>query len=70
MEMLITLELHDIFDKLLHTYTFEHCRDTGMQNVEKALLSISLVDHGHLLKMLITLEPHGVFSLILLTYAF
>ena len=33
MKMSITLKLHDIFDQILQTYSFEHCLDTGVQNV-------------------------------------
>ena len=51
------------FDQILHTYTFEYYLDTCMQNDDEALLSISLADHGQLVKMFITLEPHGIFSL-------
>ena len=48
------------FDHILHTYTFQHCLDTCMQNYDKALLSISLTGHAQFVKMLInlTLEPH------------
>ena len=35
--------------------------------VDEALLSISLVGHGHLVKIFITLEPHGIFDRILHT---
>ena len=31
-KMLIFLEPQHIFYQILHTYTFYHCRDTGMQN--------------------------------------
>ena len=58
MKMLITLEPNDVqmcFDQILHTYKFGHCRDTGMQNSDNALLSIS---RG---QMLITLEQHDIF---------
>ena len=48
-------------DQSLHTYTFKHYLDTGMQNDNEASLSISPVDRGHLVTMLITLEPHGIF---------
>ena len=41
-----------------------------MQIDDEALLSISLADHGQLVKMLITLEPHGTFAFILLSYTF
>ena len=51
------------FDQILHTYTFKHCRDTGLQNDDKALLSISLTIRGQLVEMLIVLESHGIFSL-------
>ena len=30
------------FDQILHTFTFKHSLDTGMQNDDEALLSISL----------------------------
>ena len=48
------------FDQILHTYTFQHCQDTGMQNYDKDLLSISLTGHAQFVKMLIilTLERH------------
>ena len=49
------------FDQILHTYSFEHCFDTGMQNGDEASSSISPFGSGHLVKMLITLEPHGIF---------
>ena len=43
--------------------TLRKCLDTGMQNDDDDLLSISLAGHGQLVKMLITFEPHGIFSL-------
>ena len=49
------------FDQILHTYTFQHCLDTGMQNGDEVLLGISPAGHGQLVKMLITLEPIGNF---------
>ena len=33
-------------DKKLHTYTFKHCRATGMQNYDETLPSISLAGCG------------------------
>ena len=48
------------FDQILHTYTFQHCLDTGMQNGDEILLNISPAGHGQLVKMLITLEPIGI----------
>ena len=44
------------FDQNLHDYTFLYCLDTGMQNDDEVLLSISLTSHGQLLKMLILLS--------------
>ena len=49
------------FDQILHTYTFQHCLDTGMQNGDEVLLNISPAGHGQLVKMLITVEPIGNF---------
>ena len=49
-------------NKILHTFTFKLCLDTGMQNNDEALLSLSLAGYGHLVKMPITLEPHVIFS--------
>ena len=46
------------FDQILHAYTFYHCRDTGIQNGDKALPNIRLASRG---QMLIILEPHGIF---------
>ena len=51
------------FDQILHTWTVLHCLDTGLQNDDEALLSISLAGYGQLVKILIALEPHGIFSL-------
>ena len=48
------------FDQILHTYTFQHCLDTGMRNGDEASPSISLAGRGQLVKMLIFLEPHGI----------
>ena len=49
------------FDEMLHTYTFKHCLDTGMQNGDEAPPGFSPAGRGQLVKMLITLEPHGIF---------
>ena len=43
------------FDQILLTFTFYHSLDTGMQNGDDALPSISLAAIGQLVKMLITL---------------
>ena len=51
------------FDKILYAKVFYHFPATGMQNVDKTLLSIILVSQAFLVKMLITLEPHGIFGL-------
>ena len=32
MKMLIRLELHSMFNQILHINTFKHYRDIGMQN--------------------------------------
>ena len=48
------------FDQILLTCSFSHCLDTGMQNGDVALLSISPAGHGQSVKMLITLEFHGI----------
>ena len=56
--MCITLEKMVYFDQNLHTYTFEHCLLTGMQNGDVAKLSISQAGDG---QMLITLERHIIF---------
>ena len=61
-KMLMTLEKHKYFDRILLSYTFSHCLDTCIQNDDEALLSISL-GHGWLVKMLIFFEPHGIVSL-------
>ena len=62
MKMLITLESHNIFcskSAYLYMYcTFERCLETGVQNGDEALPSISPAGRG---QMLITLEPHGIF---------
>ena len=60
--MLITLSCMVYFDQILHTYTFKHCLDTGMQNGDKALPCIRSTGRGQSLKMIITLEPHGIFD--------
>ena len=43
-QMLITLEPHGIFrsnlDQILHTYLFQYCQATGMQNGDKGMPSI------------------------------
>ena len=49
--------------QIWRTYTFQYCHDTGMQNEDETLLSISLASHSQLVNMLIALEPHGIFSL-------
>ena len=56
------------FDQILHSYTFKHCQDTGMQNGDEASLSISPAVRGQLVKMLITVELRGIFDKILHTY--
>ena len=38
-----------------------HCLDTGIQNKDTASPSISVADHGQLVKIHITLETHGLF---------
>ena len=58
----ITLEPHSIFDHILHTYIFQHCPATGMQNGDKALPNISPAGRGQLVKILITPEPHSLFG--------
>ena len=49
------------FDQILHTYTFKHCLDTGMQNGDESLPSTSPSVRGQLVKTLITLEPYSMF---------
>ena len=44
----------------MQTYTFKHCLDTGMQNDDNFLLSISLASHGQIVNMLMNLKPHIV----------
>ena len=51
----------EYFHQILLAYTFLHCLDTGIQNKDKASLSISVTGNGKLVKMRITLEPHGLF---------
>ena len=48
------------FDQILHTYTFNYCRDTGMQNSDIVLSSVSLTGLGQTVKMLITLGPYDI----------
>ena len=54
------------FDYILHTYACKYSLATDMRNhifvMDDALLSISPVCCGQLVKMLITLEPHGIFG--------
>ena len=54
--------------QILHTYTFEHCPATGMQNGDEALPSIIPAGGGHTVKVLTTLELHDIFDQILHTY--
>ena len=56
--MRITLEKMVYFDQILHTYTFEHCLHTGMQNGDVAKLSISQAGD---VQMLIALGRHIIF---------
>ena len=42
-------------EQILHTYLFQHCAATDMQNGDFA-------KRGILMKMLITLELHGIFG--------
>ena len=58
-EMLITLEPRGIFESNLHTYLFEYCPATGMQNVVKGMPRLILADQGLSVKMLKTLEQLG-----------
>ena len=58
------------FKHILHTYTFDHFLDTGMQIGDEALPSICLAGRGQLVKMLITLKPHGIFDQFLQTSHF
>ena len=67
--MLRTLEPHGVFYQIRHTYICQHCLTTDMRCfvvvvflVEEAMLSISPVSRGPLVKMIITFEPHGIFG--------
>ena len=49
------------FDQNLHTSILSyHWHALQPLSMDEALLSISLVGSGHLVKMLITLEQHGI----------
>ena len=51
------------FDKIRHTYTCQHFLTTDMLFfVDEAMLSISPVSCGQLVKMIISFEPHGIFG--------
>ena len=54
----------------MHTYTFEHCLDTGMRNGDKASPSIGPAGRGQFVKMLITLEPREIFIIFYLPIHF
>ena len=60
-KIVITLESNRIFDQTLHTYTFKHCLDTGIQNGDETSPSLCPSGRGHLVKILTTLKPHGIF---------
>ena len=47
-------------DQILHTYLFQFCQATGMQNGDEGLPIIILVGPGLFVKMLITLELQGI----------
>ena len=55
------LNLMEYSDQILHTYLFQYCTATGMQNGGEYLPSIILSGCGLLVKLPITLEPHGIF---------
>ena len=52
------------FDQILHTYTCQQYRTTGMCNniflMSEGSLSIDSASCDQLVKMLMTLEPHGI----------
>ena len=48
------------FDQILHTYLFQHCPASGMQNGDEALPSVILAGLGLIDKYLIILEPHYI----------
>ena len=51
----------EYFHQILLAYTVLHFLNTGIQNKDNASPSISVADHGKLVKTCITLEPHGLF---------
>ena len=60
-KIFITLEHMVYFDQVVHTYACWHCLTTACNTaflMDEALLSISPVGRGQLVKMLIALEPH------------
>ena len=64
--MLTTLEPRGILDHFLHKHACQHCLTIDMRSslflMDEALLNISPVGHGRLVKILITFEPHGIFG--------
>ena len=53
------------FDQMLDTYACQHFLTNVMRNsifMDEALLCISPIYRGHVVKMLITLEPHDIFG--------